>query len=47
MTLNKMEMVMKWLDDRFANNLNNKMSLLILLWVLDKLVMIILFWLFK
>ncbi len=40
-------MSIKWLDDKFANSLDNKMSLLILLWLLDKLIMIIMLWVMK
>ena len=37
----------KWLDDKFVDNLNTKMSLLIGLWVLDKAVMLTLFFIFR
>jgi len=40
-------MSIKWLDDKFANNLDNKMTLLILLWILDKIVMIIMLWIMR
>ena len=37
-------MSIKWLDDKFANSLDNKMTLLIVLWILDKIVMLIMLW---
>ena len=40
-------MSIKWLDDKFANNLDNKMTLLILLWILDKIIMLIMLWVMK
>jgi len=32
----------KWLDDKFVNALNSKMTLLLALWVLDKVVVAVL-----
>jgi len=40
-------MSIKWLDDKFANSLDNKMTLLILLWILDKIIMLIMLWVMK
>ncbi len=40
-------MSIKWLDDKFANSLDNKMTLLIVLWILDTIVMLIMLWVMK
>jgi hypothetical protein len=37
----------KWLDDKFVNALDSKMTLLLALWVLDKVVMTTLFFVFR
>lgn len=38
---------MRWLDDKFANNLDTKMTILILLWIIDKIIMLIMLWVMK
>jgi len=38
---------MRWLDDKFANNLDTKMTILILLWIVDKIIMLIMLWVMK
>ncbi len=37
----------KWLDDKFVNALDSKMTLLLALWALDKVVMTTLFFVFR
>ena len=44
--MEKAKVKVKWLDDKFVDNLNAKMSLLLGLWVLDKAVMLTFFLIF-
>jgi hypothetical protein len=34
-------------DTKYRESLNNKLTLLIILWILDKLTMLAMFWMFK